>query len=57
MAPGASTGEIQIRLHNDGWSNYAQSGDYSFLNSNTFKNTKKITLYENGKLIWGTEPK
>ncbi|MEC2103431.1 cellulase family glycosylhydrolase [Bacillus licheniformis] len=56
LAPGADTGEIQIRLHNDGWSNYAQSGDYSFLNSNTFKNTKKITLYENGKLIWGTEP-
>ncbi|MFN2747356.1 MULTISPECIES: cellulase family glycosylhydrolase [Bacillus] len=57
LSPGASTGEIQIRLHNDDWSNYAQSGDYSFLNSNTFKDTKKITLYENGKLIWGTEPK
>lgn len=57
LSPGSSTGEIQIRLHNDDWSNYAQSGDYSFLNSNTFKDTKKITLYENGKLIWGTEPK
>lgn len=58
LSPGASTGEIQIRLHNDGWSNYAQNGDYSFTNSTTtFKNTKKITLYENGKLIWGTEPK
>lgn len=42
LAPGASTGEIQIRLHNDNWSNYAQIGDYSFSSgSNTFKNTKK----------------
>nr|AGW99979.1 endo-beta-1,4-glucanase [Bacillus licheniformis] len=56
LAPGASTGNIQLRLHNDDWSNYAQSGDYSFFKSNTFKTTKKITLYDQGKLIWGTEP-
>nr|AGW99980.1 endo-beta-1,4-glucanase [Bacillus sp. IARI-SP-4] len=56
LAPGASTGNIQLRLHNDDWSNYAQSGDYSFFKSNTFKTTKKITLYNHGKLIWGTEP-
>lgn len=57
LSSGASTGEIQIRLHNDDWSNYAQSDNYSFVNSSTFKNTKRITLYQNGKLIWGTEPK
>ncbi|MBL4965170.1 cellulase family glycosylhydrolase [Bacillus halotolerans] len=57
LSPGASTGEIQIRLHNEDWSNYSQAGDYSFFQSNTFKDTKKITLYNNGKLIWGTEPK
>lgn len=56
LSPGASTGNIQLRLHNDDWSNYAQSGDYSFFQSNTFKTTKKITLYHQGKLIWGTEP-
>lgn len=56
LAPGASIGNIQLRLHNDDWSNYAQSGDYSFFKSNTFKTTKKITLYDQGKLIWGTEP-
>lgn len=57
LSPGESTGEIQLRLHNDDWSNYAQGGDYSFFQSNTFKTTKKITLYNHGKLIWGTEPK
>ncbi|MGE9751919.1 cellulase family glycosylhydrolase [Bacillus inaquosorum] len=57
LSPGASTGDVQLRLHNDDWSNYAQSGDYSFFQSNTFKTTKKITLYKHGKLIWGTEPK
>ncbi|MCY9042537.1 cellulase family glycosylhydrolase [Bacillus inaquosorum] len=57
LSPGASTGDVQLRLHNDDWSNYAQNGDYSFFQSNTFKTTKKITLYKHGKLIWGTEPK
>ncbi|MBY4604098.1 cellulase family glycosylhydrolase [Bacillus rugosus] len=57
LSPGASTGDIQLRLHNDDWSNYAQSEDYSFFQSNTFKTTKKITIYNHGKLIWGTEPK
>ncbi len=28
----------------------------SVFKSNTFKTTKKITLYDQGKLIWGTEP-
>ncbi|MCY8720936.1 cellulase family glycosylhydrolase [Bacillus sp. S10C12M] len=57
LLTGASTGNIQLRLHNDDWCNYAQNGDYSFFQSNTFKTTKKITLYNHGKLIWGEEPK
>ncbi|MFP7233724.1 cellulase family glycosylhydrolase [Bacillus subtilis] len=57
LLPGASTGNIQLRLHNADWSNYSQNGDYSFFQSNTFKTTKKITLYNHGKLIWGEEPK
>ncbi|MEK5081914.1 cellulase family glycosylhydrolase [Bacillus sp. FSL H8-0515] len=57
LLPGASTGNIQLRLHNDDWCNYAQNGDYSFFQSNTFKTTKNITLYNHGKLIWGEEPK
>ncbi|WP_253907786.1 cellulase family glycosylhydrolase [Bacillus sp. WMMC1349] len=57
LEPGTSTGEIQTRLHNDDWSPYTQSDDYSFSNTNTFKETKNITLHENGKLVWGIEPK
>lgn len=57
LSPGANTGDIQLRLHNDDWSNYAQGEVYSFFQSNMFKTTKKITLYNHGKLIWGTEPK
>lgn len=41
LAPGASTGNIQLRLHNDDWSNYAQSGDYSFSNQIRLKQRKK----------------
>lgn len=54
---GSDSGEIQIRLAKDDWSNFDQSGDYSYDAAKTdFAETPRVTLYRNGKLIWGAEP-
>lgn len=55
---GGKTGEVQLRWY---YGDYAvdldQSNDYSFSPSTTvFTDYMKITLYRNGKLIWGDEP-
>ena len=41
---------INTRLHKNDWSNYDQSNDYSFGNSN------RITVYYDGALVLGIEP-
>ena len=58
MLPGyGSTGDILLRLHSDDWSEYDQSGDYSFWpEAANFRSSEKVTAYRNGRLIWGREP-
>jgi cellulose binding protein with CBM3 domain len=56
LAAGASTGEIQARLNKTDWSNFSESGDYSYATNTAFADVTKITVYQNGTLIWGTEP-
>lgn len=57
LAPGASTGEIQTRIHKLDWSNYDESDDYSFDPLKTaYAEWSKATLYQDGVLIWGVEP-
>jgi hypothetical protein len=57
LAPGASTGEIQNRFSKSDWTNYNESGDYSFDATKTaFADWSRVTLYRNGTLVWGTEP-
>lgn len=57
LAPGASTGEIQLRFNKTDWSNYNQSDDYSFIAAQTsYAANNKITGYINGVLVFGTEP-
>ncbi len=57
LAPGANTGEIQSRIHKNNWSNYNETGDYSFDPTKTsFADWTKVTLYYNGVLVWGVEP-
>jgi Cellulose binding domain len=58
LAPGQSTGEIQTRVHHVNWSNFITTDTYSFISDPSFvyKDTQTVTLYENGSLIWGTEP-
>ena len=58
IAPGQSTGEIQTRVHHVNWSNFITTDSYSFISDESFvyKDTQTVTLYQNGVLVWGTEP-
>ena len=54
---GGRSGEIQARFHKSDWSNYSETGDYSYDPTKTaFADWSKVTLYRNGVLVWGTEP-
>ncbi len=57
LAPGANTGEMQIRINKNDWTNYNETGDYSYNPSMTsFADWDRVALYRNGQLIWGIEP-
>lgn len=49
--------ELQTRISKDNWSNYTQTGDYSFNSSATsYVDWNKTTGYAAGSLQWGVEP-
>jgi endoglucanase len=57
LAPNANTGEIQNRFNKNDWSNFNQANDYSYNPHDiTFTLTTKVTVYYQGKLVWGNEP-
>jgi hypothetical protein len=57
LAAGASSGEIQSRFAKSDWSNYNETGDYSFDQTRTaYADWGKVTLYRSGTLAWGVEP-
>jgi cellulose 1,4-beta-cellobiosidase len=58
LAPGASTGEIQPRLHAVNYTcTFTQTNDYSFDPTKTsYTYWSNVTLYQGGTLVWGTEP-
>lgn len=56
LAAGASTGEIQLRLHKSDWSNFNEADDYSRGTKAAFADAPTIGLYMNGALAWGTQP-
>jgi hypothetical protein len=57
LAPGAASGEVQLRMNKNDWSNYTESNDYSYDQTKTsLADWPKVTLYRNGVLVWGTEP-
>ncbi len=56
IAPGGSV-EVQARFSKTDWSNYTQTGDYSFNSLNTsYIDWDKVTGYQKGSLSWGIEP-
>jgi cellulose 1,4-beta-cellobiosidase len=57
LAAGANTGDTQIRFNKADWSNFTQTDDYSFDATKTaYTDWTKVTLYNNGALVWGIEP-
>jgi hypothetical protein len=57
LAAKADTGELQARVQKSDYSAYDEADDYSFDPAVTaFANAGKVTLYQNGTLVWGVEP-
>ncbi|MFG2409122.1 endo-1,4-beta-xylanase [Streptomyces brevispora] len=56
LAPGASTGEIQLRLNKTDWSNFNESDDYSHGTGTVYADATRIAVYIGGELAWGIEP-
>ncbi|GAA2845877.1 cellulose binding domain-containing protein [Streptosporangium fragile] len=57
LAPGAQTGDLQLRFHRADWQRLTQSDDYSFgAARTTYGDWAKVTVYHNGTLVWGTAP-
>ncbi|WP_078554170.1 cellulase family glycosylhydrolase [Bacillus alkalicellulosilyticus] len=57
ISAGGYSGEIQTRINKNNWSNFNESNDYSFDPTKTgFSNWNRVTLYQNGTLIYGIEP-
>ena len=57
LAVGASTGELQIRFHVGNFVAQDHTNDYSFsATQTTLLDYTRVTLYNNGVLVWGVEP-
>jgi len=57
LLPGASTGDMQLRLNKTDWSNFTETNDHSYApQAGGYADSTKITVYRDGDLIWGTEP-
>ncbi|GJM70412.1 hypothetical protein HMSSN036_26280 [Paenibacillus macerans] len=57
LAPGADSGEIQVRFNKTDWSNYSETDDFSYDATKTsYTEWERVPLYLNGTLVWGLEP-
>ncbi|MNP33657.1 Endoglucanase 1 precursor [compost metagenome] len=54
---GGQSGDIQIRVSKNDWSNFNFSNDYSFDGTkSSYTDWNKVTLHDSGTLVWGIEP-
>lgn len=56
LAPGADTGDIQIRANKTDWSVFDETDDYSHTVSASYTEAPAITASLAGDAAWGTEP-
>jgi endoglucanase len=57
LGPGKDTGDLKVRMNKSDWSHYDEKNDYSYADPvNSYAVSTKITVYYQGKLVWGTEP-
>ncbi|MFD8524858.1 cellulose binding domain-containing protein [Streptomyces capillispiralis] len=57
LAPGADTGDMQLRFHRTNWQTLRQSDDYSFNGTQTsYADWNKVTARLADATVWGTAP-
>jgi hypothetical protein len=57
LAGGSSSGEIRSRFNNQAYGDLNENGDWSYrYNSWNYAPNNRITVYRNGRLVYGTEP-
>ncbi|MFD7658619.1 cellulose binding domain-containing protein [Actinosynnema sp. NPDC059797] len=56
LAPGADTGDLQLRFYRADWGRITQSDDYSFRASSTYSAWSRVTVHRGGTLLYGTPP-
>jgi hypothetical protein len=57
LASGAVLSDIQVWFHKNLWGNYTETNDHSFDPTKTaYADWGRVTLYQNGMLVWGIEP-
>ncbi|MGA6161849.1 cellulase family glycosylhydrolase [Amycolatopsis magusensis] len=56
LAPGQSTGEIQLRLGKSDWSNFDETNDHSHGAAAAYTAAPQIPAYLGGTRTWGVEP-
>ncbi|MFI2428870.1 cellulose binding domain-containing protein [Streptomyces sp. NPDC018955] len=57
LAPGADTGDMQLRFYQANWQTLRQSDDYSFDSARTsYADWNKVTAQLAGATVWGTAP-
>ncbi len=57
LAPGADTGDLQLRFHQSSWASLVQSDDYSFGADRTaYGDWSKVTAHVSGATVWGEAP-
>ncbi|HEY3994065.1 MAG TPA: cellulose binding domain-containing protein, partial [Ktedonobacteraceae bacterium] len=57
IAAGKDSGPIETRFNKSDWSKYNQTNDFSWnAQATSFQAYSNVDLYQNGQLVWGTEP-
>ena len=56
LAPGADSGDLQLRFWRTNWGPITQSDDYSFRGESTYSAWSRVAVYRGGTLLWGTPP-
>lgn len=56
LTAGNNSGVIQSRTSNSKWGILNEENDYSHTTAGAYTSNEKISLYRNGKLVWGAEP-
>ncbi|GAA2377791.1 hypothetical protein GCM10010170_083260 [Dactylosporangium salmoneum] len=56
LAPGANTGEIQLRVSRTDWQPVSETNDYSRGAATAYTDAMTVPGYVGGSLAWGTQP-